>query len=363
MKIATIIGARPQFIKAATISHLLQNDDEIEETIIHTGQHFDDAMSKVFFSELGIKKPQYNLGIKGKSHGQMTGLQLYEIEKILLDKTPNWVLVYGDTNSTVSGALAAAKLNIPVIHIESGLRSFNRNMPEEINRIITDHISKLLFSPTEVALKNLISEGLCSSTGYSKCYMVGDVMYDAAKIFGKKADATSNIIKRINITPNNYILATIHRAENTDQTDRLINIFNAFEKISNEIPVIWPIHPRTRNKLKEKNLIPKKTNIIEPVGYLDMMMLEKNSSVIATDSGGIQKEAYFHSIPCVTIRKETEWVELVDSNWNILADPNSSDDLVKKILSRVNKKGKKINIFGDGNSAKKIIHTIKEMSR
>jgi UDP-GlcNAc3NAcA epimerase len=330
IRIVSIVGARPQFIKAAVVSKALRDTNRVEEILVHTGQHYDDNMSEVFFDELEIQAPDYNLGIGSGTHGAQTGQMLASIEKVLLDTKPNWVIVYGDTNSTLAGALSAVKLHISVAHIEAGLRSFNRKMPEEINRVLTDHASDLLFTPTAAAQSNLIKEGIPEN----KIHLVGDVMFDAALYYGSKAENASNIQENNHLKPNHYILATIHRAENTDDPVRLRAIFSALSTIGKEIPIVLPLHPRTRIALQKEDLflhISKSVQFIDPVGYLDMMVLEKHASLIITDSGGIQKEAYFHGVPCVTLRNETEWVELVELGWNTLVSPENKQAIVSEI--------------------------------
>ncbi len=323
MKIVTIIGARPQFIKAATVSRALQSYNSVNEVIIHTGQHYDANMSQVFFDELDIPHPQYNLGIGGGTHGQNTGRMIEQIEAALLHEQPDWVMVYGDTDSTLAGALAGVKLHIPVAHVEAGLRSFNRNMPEEINRVLTDHAADLLFTPTETGTRNLADEGIAGD----KVQQVGDVMYDAVLYYGEIAEQRSRILDVLGIEPKDYFLATIHRAENTDDQTRMKNILAGFANLPQGI--ILPLHPRTRKQLINFDLaLPSNVRAIDPVGYLDMVMLEKNAALIATDSGGVQKEAYFHKVPCVTLRDETEWVELIEVGANCLV----SDD-VERIAS------------------------------
>lgn len=317
MKILTVIGARPQFIKASVVSNCIYSRPEINELIVHTGQHFDANMSDIFFSELGIKSPEYNLNIGGGDHGSMTGRMLIELEKIFIRERPDIVMVYGDTNSTLAGALAATKLHIPIAHVESGLRSFNRAMPEEVNRIMTDCISDLLLTPTTDATKNLIFEGIPKS----KILMVGDVMYDAALLHAKVAESRFEFLKKNDLKSRNYVLVTIHRAENTNYLNRMETIVEGLNILSTEMTILWPLHPRTRLALTNWGLINRISNnikIIEPVGYIDMVMLEKNASLVVTDSGGVQKEA-FHKVPCVTLRDETEWTELVDAGWNRLA--------------------------------------------
>jgi UDP-GlcNAc3NAcA epimerase len=323
-KILTVVGARPQFIKAAVVSRALKATDWATEVIVHTGQHYDPDMSDVFFSEMDIPTPGHNLEVGSGMHGAQTGRMMQAIEQVCLNEKPDCVLVYGDTNSTLAGALVAAKLHIPVAHVEAGLRSFNKQMPEEINRICTDHVSDLLFAPTETARNNLLREGFSEA----KIAMSGDVMLDAALFYGERIG--SDYLKTIGVAPAEYVLATIHRAENTDSPERLESILTALADISETIPVILPLHPRTRKLLEQrgwKNPHPESLRIINPVGYLQMVCLEKNCHMIATDSGGVQKEAYFFQKPCITLRDETEWVELVDAGYNILVGAKSDSIL------------------------------------
>ena len=320
-KIATILGARPQFIKAAAVSRIIQKNhrDTLREVLIHTGQHHDENMSRVFFDELEIPEPTYNLGIAGGGHGAMTGRMLEALEKVLLQENPDCVLVYGDTNSTLAGALAAAKLHIPVAHVEAGLRSFNMRMPEEINRILTDRISTWLFTPTDVATRNLQNEGVPTE----RIIQAGDVMYDVALCYGARVSESGGVLQRLGFKPKSYILATIHRAENTDDSQRLTAIVDALCEVAQHTPVVWPLHPRARNLLAQQGLMDRARallSLIDPVDYLGMVQLEKYARLIATDSGGVQKEAFFHRVPCVTLRDETEWVELIDAGWNRLVD-------------------------------------------
>ncbi len=328
MKIVTIIGARPQFIKAAPVSKALAGRYGIEEVLVHTGQHFDEAMSDVFFREMGIPTPRHQLAIAGLSHGAMTGRMLEAIETVLIEEKPDWTLVYGDTNSTLAGALAACKLKIPVAHVEAGLRSFNRAMPEEINRICADHVSTVLFAPTETAVKNLHREGV----GSASILMTGDVMYDATLAFVRVAEERSSVLERLGLKPGSYLLATIHRAENTDDPLRLAAIIEGLGIAARENPVVLPLHPRTRNALARLQIpVPESVQVVEPVGYLDMLVLEKNARLIATDSGGVQKEAYFQRVPCVTFRAETEWVELVEAGVNRLVSPGDARGIASAI--------------------------------
>jgi UDP-GlcNAc3NAcA epimerase len=353
MKILTVVGARPQFIKAAAVSHNVARQANIQEILIHTGQHFDGNMSDVFFFELGIPKPAYNLGIGSGLHGAMTGAQLAGVEEVLLSEKPDFVMVYGDTNSTLAGTLAAVKLHIPVAHVEAGLRSFNRRMPEEINRVVTDHVSTLLFAPTTSAMENLAKEGVPAN----QCHQVGDVMLDAALIFGERAQCSSNVLPRLGVSVQNFILATIHRAENTNDKKRFHIILSALSKVARAMPVVWPVHPRTRKLLESgdsRALLSDQVLLIDPVGYLDMLMLERNATVIATDSGGIQKEAFFCGVPCVTLRDETEWVELVEAGWNTLAPPTSDTNVGNAILQAIGRKGRTIAPYGEGVASEKI---------
>lgn len=352
MKILTVLGARPQFIKAAAFSREVQRYANIQEIIVHTGQHYDANMSDVFFQEMGIPKPKYMLETGGKTHGAMTGQQLEKIEEILLNEKPDLVLVYGDTNSTLAGALAAVKLHIPIAHVEAGLRSFNRQMPEEINRILTDQISDYLFVPSLGAKQNLINEGVDEN----KIFIVGDIMYDVA-LYYKEKMVKPHWFDELNLEK--FILCTIHRAENTDDINKLKDILKGLE-LSNK-NIILPLHPRTVKKINEYNLlISNNIYIVEPVGYLEMVWLEVNSELIVTDSGGVQKEAYFHNKYCVTLREETEWVELVSNGYNILAGSNPI--LISTSLSNeVNKEILNKDIYGNGNTSKNILEIIGEI--
>jgi len=352
MKIVTIVGARPQFIKAAPVSKALRKAGH-EEFLVHTGQHYDHALSQIFFDEMGIPQPDVNLGVGSGSHGRQTGEMLMRLEKVIQEQKPDWVLVYGDTNSTLAGALAACKLHIPVAHVEAGLRSFNKKMPEEINRILTDHVSDMLFCPTDTAVSNLAREGITAGV-----YHVGDVMYDAAVIFGDIAERKSTILKQHNLSPRQYALATVHRAENTDDDARLSNIMEGLAKIGQQhCPVILPLHPRTRQALNRigypvsKDSGQKNIVFLNPVSFLDMVLLEKNENLILTDSGGVQKEAYFHGVPCITLRDETEWVETVESGWNQIA--GSDTDAIVKAFNHA-KTGMELKNYGEGEARKKI---------
>jgi len=356
-KIVTIIGARPQFIKAAAVSRTLLNSQTIQEVIVHTGQHFDTNMSQVFFSEMAIPEPHYNLEISSLTHGAMTGRMIEKIEAVLLDERPDWVMVYGDTNSTLAGALAAKKLNIKVAHVEAGLRSFNMKMPEEINRILTDRISDILFCPTDNAVQNLQKEGF----DHFGCTIrqVGDVMYDAARYYGNMSSERSDIISRLGLHTGEFVLCTVHRQENTDNPDHLRAIFDAINKINREKRVVLPLHPRTR-KIIDQLGIRLDFEPIEPVGYFDIIELMKNTDLLITDSGGMQKEAYFFGKYCITLRPETEWVELVDNGFNTLT--GSNPELVLKAFSRFS--GKRISnptmLYGQGHACEKIISVLSE---
>lgn len=328
-KIVTILGARPQFVKAAVLSRVIQEKKEIEEVIVHTGQHYDANMSDVFFKEMDIPKPKYNLEVNGLGHGAMTGQMLEKIEAILLDEKPNAVVVYGDTNSTIAGALAAKKLHIKVVHIEAGLRSYNMAMPEEINRILTDRISDLLCCPTDTAVKNLYNEGFENMP--IKIVKTGDIMKDAVQYYSKTSQDKSAIISELNLEQGNYVLATIHRQENTDDDEKLASIFKGLDTINGDMKVVLPLHPRTK-KMVEQHSIKSNICFIEPVGYFSMMELLKHCSMVITDSGGLQKEAFFHKKHCVIAREETEWVELVENDFAIIV--GSHNDKIVKAFSK-----------------------------
>ena len=316
----TILGARPQFVKAAVLSRIISKYNEIEEVIVHTGQHYDANMSAIFFEEMEIQKPKYNLAIHGLSHGAMTGQMLQKIEEVLIAEKPNLVVIYGDTNSTLAGALAAKKMNIKVVHIEAGLRSFNMKMPEEINRILTDRISDLLICPTDTAIKNLHQEGFENIS--ANIVKSGDIMKDAVEFYSKVSAKKSNIISNLNLVQNNFVLATIHRQENTDSIENLKAIFEGLQTISKEKKVVMPLHPRTRAIL-EKNKLNFNIEFIDPVGYFDMLELLKNCNLVVTDSGGLQKEAFFNKKHCIIAREETEWVELVEHGFAKIVGSNS----------------------------------------
>lgn len=354
-KIVTVIGARPQFIKAAIVSRTIRKVGGIQEIIVHTGQHFDDNMSAIFFREMDIPEPDHHLEISSLSHGAMTGRMIEKTEKVLLSEKPDLVLVYGDTNSTLAGALAARKLNIRIAHVEAGLRSFNMNMPEEINRILTDRISDFLFCPSEKAVKNLHQEGF----GNFGCqiHLTGDVMYDTALFYGALSSQKSDILDKLDLRREKFILCTIHRQENTDNIPRLKSIISALNKINPETRIVLPLHPRTRKIIKQ-NHIKLAFEPAEPVGYLDIIELLRNCCLVITDSGGMQKEAYFFRKYCVTMREETEWTELVDHHFNILA--GSDPALIEKGYAEF--AGREIStevfLYGRGDASIRITETI-----
>jgi len=346
MKIVTILGARPQFIKAGSVSREIAKHKEINEIIVHTGQHYDANMSDIFFDEMKIPKPDYFLGIGGKSHGAMTGQMIEKIEEVCLKEKPDWVMVYGDTNSTLAGAIVASKLHIKLAHIEAGLRSFNMKMPEEVNRILTDRVSNILFCPTDTAVQNLKNEGYDNLD--VKVVKSGDVMQDGAMFYRNLAHKPSCDIKE------NYILCTIHRAENTDDATRLKDIFAALNEIAQQKQIILPLHPRTKKILKELQIDTDNLTIIDPVGYLEMVWLIDNCSLVMTDSGGLQKEAYFFAKQCITLRDETEWVELVENGFNTLVGADKT-----KILTAFNNNtafsDKGLDLYGGGKASENII--------
>ena len=368
MQIITVIGARPQIIKAAALSRVILNDfQEIEEIIVHTGQHYDKNMSDIFFTELEIPKPQINLKVGSSSHGAQTALMIEKIEKVMLEHSPNAVVVYGDTNSTLATAVAASKLHVPIVHIESGLRSFNKKMPEEVNRILCDHVSTLLFSPTKSGYNNLLKEGFSkeksnnASADFPNIYHCGDIMYDNSLYFSKLSDENSNIIEKLNVHNEKFILATVHRNDNTDSKIKLKELFSTFLQITeiHQLKIILPLHSRTSKmmeqlldsqllkKIQESNLL----TIIDPASFLDMIALEKNAELIITDSGGVQKEAYFFKKPCIILRPQTEWVEIVETKSAVISDTNSKIILeaTERFLSNPDLKFPEV--FGDGNAA------------
>lgn len=353
LKILTVVGARPQFIKAAALSHHIQQacDGSVTEEIIHTGQHYDKNMSEVFFKQMGIPEPKYRFDLDKPSHGAMTAKMLTDIEDVLLTARPDVLLVYGDTNSTLAGALAAAKLHVPIAHVEAGLRSFNKRMPEEVNRVLTDHVSARLYCPTETACRNLAAEGITKGVMNS-----GDIMLDVAMHFGDLARNNSNIMDRLELRPNSFVLSTIHRAENTDVPERITEIFEALDFISRDVPVVLPLHPRTRKIAAQLGLIDNLTNLIlvEPLPFWDILVLQQQAQTIITDSGGLQKEAYFNKKPCVTIRDETEWVETLEDGWNRLVAADK-DAIIKAYQAAIPPAFPQKPYYGTGNTAKFII--------
>ena len=353
MKILSVVGARPQFIKAAPVGRALHGAG-IEEVLLHTGQHYDAGMSEVFFRELGIAEPRYNLGAGSGSHAEQTASMLTGIEDVLLKETPSGVLIYGDTNSTLAGALAAAKLGIPVAHVEAGLRSYNRAMPEEINRVVADSLSSLLFCPTQAASANLAKEGITEGV-----HVVGDVMYDAILLFSQvSAGREDALLDRLDLKRGEYLLATVHRASNTDNPNNLRSIFRALGETGET--VAFPVHPRTRKAIRLAGIEPARNLILlEPVSYLDMLVLEKNARKILTDSGGVQKEALWLGVPCITMRGETEWVETVECGWNTLAGTDPAQILAAVHAPRP--KGQPPQIYGDGHASERIAALLKEV--
>ena len=367
MKIITIVGARPQIIKAAAISRAIAARNMVEEIIIHTGQHYDDNMSEIFFRELGIPLPNINLKVGSGSHGEQTAIMIEKIEKVLIEEKPNAIVVYGDTNSTLATAVAASKIHVPIVHVEAGLRSFNKKMPEEVNRIMCDHVSTLLFSPTNTGLSNLINEGFnLNSDGNAtmdnpQIYHCGDVMYDNSIYFSALSDKQSNLINDLGIEENKFILSTVHRNDNTDNVENLQNIFQSFIEIGQmyQLPIILPLHPRT-SKMMEK-ILPKELlikireskyiRIIPPASFLDIISLEKNCKLVITDSGGVQKEAYFFKKPCIILRPQTEWVEIVETKSAVISDTNSKIILeaTERFLSNPDLEFPEV--FGNGNAA------------
>jgi UDP-GlcNAc3NAcA epimerase len=346
LKVISVVGARPQFIKATPLTLILRK--QYREILVHTGQHYDYGMSDVFFEDLGIPLPDYHLGIGSRGHGAQTGAMLKSIEEVLEKERPDVVIVYGDTNSTLAGALAAAKLQLPVAHVEAGLRSFNRAMPEEINRVLTDHLATWLFVPSELSREQLQREGI-----YSGVHVVGDIMYDALLMHRDRAERRSRVLERLSLSSRSYYVATIHRAENTDHADKLSSIFKTFQILKK--PVIVPLHPRTDKRLKEYGIqVGNNVRCVEPLGYLDMIRLEEHAACVLTDSGGIQKEAYYLWVPCVTLRTETEWGETVTAGWNLVCgtDPGAIENAVLKMEGC---QAPHPDLYGDGRTANRIV--------
>ena len=369
MKVLTIVGARPQFIKASVISRAIvefnkKSSCEIKEKIVHTGQHYDFNMSDIFFKELQIPLPYYNLAVGSKSHAEQTGEMMVGLEKVFLEEKPDIIIVYGDTNSTLAGALTASKLHIPIAHVEAGLRSFNREMPEEINRVLTDHISSVLFCPTDIAVENLKNEGIPNKNLRCTIVKTGDVMLDASNYYSEIV--TGEWLKENKLQAGNYILATVHRAENTNSLECLFNIIEALNNISDDFyQVVFPIHPRTKgiidsnadikNKLYSSNI-----KVVPALGYLDMICAERNSRLIMTDSGGVQKEAYYHKKLCVTLRKETEWKELVETGWNVTTDliPQNIVEAVSYMLKKGTLQLPYYDLYGNGRAGELIVQKL-----
>jgi UDP-GlcNAc3NAcA epimerase len=360
-KIVTVIGARPQFIKASAVSAILADSNSLKEVVVHTGQHFDTNMSDVFFTELGMERPAYQCSIHGGNHGEMTGAMLIEIEKVLLKEKPDAVLVYGDTNSTLAGCLAAIKLHIPVAHVEAGLRSFNMRSPEEVNRILTDRVSRWLFTPNQGAGAHLLREG----SPPDHIHQVGDVMFDVALRHGARVSPKGGVLGRLReehgVQAGAYCLATIHRAENTDHPARLATIVDALTNFAKDVKIVLPLHPRTRAVLARAGklaALEQAVVLVEPQGYLAMVQLEKYAAIIATDSGGVQKEAFFYRVPCVTLRDETEWNELVESGWNRLAPPVDAASVLNALRTSFGTSGQDIAPYGSGDAAQRIVQRL-----
>ena len=355
-KVVSLVGARPQFVKAAVVSASIQKNSNLAEVLVHSGQHYDFDMSAVFFEQLSIPSPNHHLEVGSGSHGHQTAEILAKFEDVLISESPDIVLVYGDTNTTLAGALAASKLHIPIAHIESGLRSFNRRMPEEINRIVTDSISNLLFTPTTTATEQLLKEGHAPE----QIRQVGDVMYDAMLTFGELASSQS--AASIETSSEQLILATIHRAENTDNPTYLRNILGALSQLSSDFEIILPLHPRTRRVLEEIDIDLGEIKLLPPASFFDMLVLESRASLILTDSGGVQKEAYFNRVPCVTVRTETEWIELVEHGWNRLAPPVSQETIISSILESIGTRGSDDELYGNGTASPQIAESLASMN-
>lgn len=342
----SVVGARPQFIKAAPVSAAFAAAGDICEKLVHTGQHFERDMSAVFFSELGLAEPAINLGIHGGRHGSMTGRMLSALDDLIDQERPDWVLVYGDTNSTLAAALAAAKLHVSIAHVEAGLRSFNRAMPEEINRVLTDHVSDLLLCPTQQAVINLEREGIVDGV-----HLVGDVMYDASRAAATRGGAQVDILNTLSVKPQHFAIATVHRAETVDSRENLTAVLEYLKEQARRQPVVFPMHPRTREAIARDNIDTEPLRICRPLSYFEMTRLVSNCTVVFTDSGGLQKEAYFHGKPCVTLRDETEWVETIDCGWNRLwRGPDYRPRMA-------------IADYGDGHAAERIVELLRRQAR
>ncbi len=360
--VVTVIGARPQFVKAAMLSRRFAERDGIRETLVHTGQHYDHNMSGVFFDELDIPDPGYHLGIGSGTHGKQTGLMLQAIEEVLLKESPDWLVVYGDTNSTLAGALAASKLHVPTAHVEAGLRSNNRRMPEEINRVLVDHVSQVLFTSSQSAADNLVNEGV----ERGRIHVVGDVMCDAVQCYAKVAEAKSSVLERLGVSAGEYTLVTVHRAENTDCARRFTALLDGLKELANDAPVVWPLHPRTRRTAEKLGLLaglPENLMLIEPVGYLDILRLQMGAKLVATDSGGIQKEAFYLHVPCLTLRDETEWGETIELGWNRLVRSSEFGELARiarQWADDVDRKPIPGALHGGGQAASRICDVLSE---
>ncbi len=356
MRVLTVVGARPQFIKLAPVSRAMAERPGIESVVVHTGQHFDDEMSQVFFDELGIPEPDANLAINAGTHGEMTGRMIEALEAAFVAEQPDWVLVYGDTNSTLAAAIASSKMSTRLAHVEAGLRSFNRAMPEEINRVLTDHVSHLCLTPTAVADRNLEAEGI----GGDVVRRTGDVMFDAVRIFGEVARSKSSVLERAGVQADAFVLATVHRAENTDDPRRLATIVDGLRAVAADVPVVLPMHPRTAKAIERNGIDIDGVSVLPPVGYLDMLALEGQAACVVTDSGGVQKEAFFQGRPCITLRTETEWVELVDLGWNRLLPPTGTD-FAALLCSAVHAgPGIVAEPYGDGHAAERVVDALCE---
>lgn len=358
MKILTVVGARPQFVKAATVSRQLREPryGGIDEVIVHTGQHYDAAMSASFFDELDIPQPQYNLGVGSSSQGTQTGAVMAALEGVVARERPDWILVYGDTNSTLGGALVAAKHPVPLAHVEAGLRSFRAGMPEEVNRVVTDRLSQLLFCPSHIAVEHLRSEGRDQGVHFS-----GDVMYDGYRYYSQRI-SRARVVEQFGLDQGGYVLATVHRAENTDDPARFHTLVSALDRVSSRIPVVLPLHPRTRKAMNDAGLhFSRGVHVIDPVPYLEILALLNGARLVATDSGGLQKEAYFAGVPCVTLRDETEWLELLDSGWNRLAPPVRGVEVVEEMFEQALEFPRdtlRPGYYGDGHAAAYILDTL-----
>jgi len=360
-KVVTIVGARPQFVKAAVLSRVLRSHSDVHEILVHTGQHFDANMSDIFFEEMEIPKPDYHLGIDSLSHGAMTGRMLEAIEGVLQKEAPDVVVVYGDTNSTLAGALAAKKMHIPVAHIEAGLRSYNELMPEEVNRILTDRISDYLFCPTQTAVNNLAKEGY--SEFDAKVELVGDIMFDAVEYYSPKAKEHSTLLHELELEDGNFVLATVHRQVNTKVLKNLVDIVAGLKAISLEKQVVWPIHPHTYSLVKKHNIDTGTILVIDPVGYFDMLALLMGCYLVVTDSGGLQKEAYFFKKFCITIREQTEWVELIEHGCNVLTKPSA--DKIMEAWTKAQENSADFNryLYGRGNAGNIIVEKLKSIRK